>query len=208
MTGRAETDEKLVALTFDDGPNEPYTSRLLDLLDREKVTVTFFTVGKSVRAHPAVVKRAAAAGHTIGNHSLSHRFSKYLTSPGFKTEITETQTIITETIGQTPHLFRPPWLFRQPLMLATVKKLGLVPISGTFIHPFEVFQPSAEAMAKSAVRRTRPGSILIFHDGYNGKTSKRDQTIEAVELIIKRLKRDGYRFLTVDELLGIKPYTS
>ncbi len=205
---RVVTTEKVVALTFDDGPNEPYTGQLLDILDRENVKATFFVVGRNVQRHPAVVKRAAAAGHTIGNHSLSHRFSDYFRSPTFAAEIAGGQAAITTAIGRAPRLFRSPWLFRQPLLLTTVRHSKLVPVSGAFGHSLEVFQPSAEAIVRATLRHVRPGAIIILHDGYDAKGGRRDQTVRATELLIKRLKADGYGFVAVDRLLGIEPYQS
>lgn len=206
MTYRVRTSERLVALTFDDGPNEPYTSHLLDVLERQKIKATFFVVGRNVRRHPEVIRRAAKAGHTIGNHSLSHRFANYFVSPSFETEIAGGQAAIAEVIGQQPKLFRSPWLFRSPSLLGSVKRAGLVPISGVFGHSLEIFQPSATAMARTAYRKTKPGSIIILHDGYDAKGGRRNRTVQATELLIESLKIDGYRFVTVDELLKIKPY--
>jgi peptidoglycan/xylan/chitin deacetylase (PgdA/CDA1 family) len=203
---RGRTKDKVVALTFDDGPNQPYTGQLLDLLKAEAVPATFFVVGRNLEKSPEITMRAAREGHVIGNHSLSHQFRKYFLSPSFGSEIETNQRVITETTGRTPKLFRPPWLFRTPLVLATTRQLGLQPVSGTFVNNWEIFQPSAAKIAASAFRRTKPGTILIFHDGYNAQGARRDQTIAAVEMLIKRLKADGYRFVTAAELLGVAPY--
>lgn len=203
---RGKTGQKLVALTFDDGPNEPYTSRLLDLLAKHQVQATFFVVGNNVRKYPQVVKQAAGAGHIIGNHSLSHRFRNYFTSLDFASEITANQQVITETIGQTPALFRPPWLFRTPWILSKLNRQYLQSVSGLFVNNWEIFQPSAERIANTAFKRTEPGTILIFHDGYNAKGAPRSATIKAVDLLISRLKAEGYQFTTPDELLGCPAY--
>jgi len=203
---RVKTDQKLVALTFDDGPNEPYTSQLLDVLKREQVPATFFVVGQNLKKFQAVVKRAAAEGHTIANHSMSHEFSNYWKSLGFASEITQTQQLITQTTGQTPALFRPPWLFHTPWLLRSLKQQQLSPVSGTFVKDWQTAQPPANSLADKAYRRVKPGTILIFHDGYNAQSAARGETVEAIRTLIPRLKADGYTFVTADKLLNTKAY--
>lgn len=203
---RGNTDEKVVALTFDDGPNEPFTSQLLDTLKKYEVPATFFLVGKNVQKYPETAKRIAREGHTIGNHSLNHQFWRYFAQPSFKNEIVRTQDIITQTTGRTPRLFRPPWLQRNPALFGTLKQLGIVPVSGEFCHPLEVFQVVAEHIAHSTLAKIRPGSIIIFHDGHDAKGGNRRQTIKAVKLVIEALKKQGYAFTTVDKLLKVTAY--
>lgn len=202
---RQET-RKVIALTFDDGPNEPYTSQIVDFLDAEGIKGTFFQVATAVQAYPELSKRIVSSGHVIGNHSYSHNFGTYFSQPSYRREIESSQAIFNSVIGRTPALFRPPWLFRTPLLLRTVRKLGLQPISGVFCHDLEVLQVKAQTIAKTAVRRAKPGGILIFHDGYDGKGAARGQTVEALKLTVKALKKEGYTFVTVSELLDIKPY--
>ncbi len=197
---------KVIALTFDDGPNEPYTSQILDFLDSEGIKATFFQVAKAAQAHPEVSKRMVKSGHIIGNHSLSHSFGKYFLQPGFRQELKASQKIFNSILGKKPALFRPPWLFRTPLLLGTARSLGLKPISGVFCHNLEVFHINARHLSKTAVKRAKPGSILIFHDGYNGKGAVRNQTVEGLKLTVKALKKNGYSFVTVNTLLDIKPY--
>jgi peptidoglycan/xylan/chitin deacetylase (PgdA/CDA1 family) len=93
-------------------------------------------------------------------------------------------------------------------MLQTLRAQGLEPISGEFGHVLEVFQPSPGRIARRALAKVRPGSILIFHDGFDARTGSRGQTVEAVKLIVDHLLRDGFRFATIDELLGIPGYHS
>lgn len=201
-------NRKIIALTFDDGPNEPYTSQLLDFLDSEHITATFFQVASAVQAQPQVSNRMLKSGHIIGNHSLSHKFSNYFLQPSFAKEIAASQSIFTSVLGVEPALFRPPWLFRTPLLLRSVKAAGLQPVSGLFCHNLEVFHINSQAIAQTAIKRAKPGGILIFHDGYNGKGARRTETVEAVKVTVRALKADGYQFVTVSELLKIAPYKS
>ncbi len=201
-----QTDQKLIALTFDDGPNEPYTSQIVDFLDSQEIKATFFQVGQCVKKYPEITKHIYRAGHVIGNHSWSHRFSHYFYEPSMSSEIQKTQVIIQDTIGRTPALFRPPWLYRQPALFKTVNDRHLQMVSGIFCHPLEVLQPKASRIAKHVLAKVKPGSIIIFHDGYNSHGGNRAQTVEAVKLTINGLEQRGYKFVTVDQLLGLKPY--
>jgi peptidoglycan-N-acetylglucosamine deacetylase len=203
---RHRREERVVALTFDDGPNEPYTSEIADFLDRRGIRATFFQVGVCVQRHPATTDRLLAAGHVVGNHSLTHRFTTYLKPGAFRREIDETQRLLRARLGRTPALARTPWLWRQPVLLRMLRRRGLEPVSGVFGHPLEVFHRDGAAQARRAVARTRPGSILIFHDGFDGRGGRRDQTVKAVQLTVDALLAQGYRFVTVDELLGVPAY--
>jgi peptidoglycan/xylan/chitin deacetylase (PgdA/CDA1 family) len=201
--GRAD---RVVALTFDDGPNEPYTSQIADFLDGRGIRATFFQVGSCVNRHPATTDRLVAAGHVVGNHSLTHRFGTYLRPGAFRREIDENQRLLGARLGRTPAVARTPWLWRQPVLLRMLRSRGLEPVAGVFGHPLEVFQRSGAAMARWAVARTRPGTILIFHDGFDGRGGHRGETVEAVRRTVDALQARGYRFVTVDELLGVPAY--
>ncbi|NBU34486.1 polysaccharide deacetylase family protein [bacterium] len=202
----AKTDKKVIALTFDDGPNQPYTMQIVEYLNSKNIKATFFQVGSCVQKYPDVTKKIYTSGHIIGNHSLSHAFHKYITQPTFVNEIVATQAIIKNVIGKEPALFRPPWLFRTPLIFKTLNTLGLQPVGGVFCHPLEVFHVQGKKIAKSVLANARPGGIIIFHDGYNAKGSKRSDTVMAVKIVIESLLHQGYSFTTVDKLLGVPAY--
>lgn len=203
---KIQTKEKVIALTFDDGPNEPYTSELLDFLKTKNIKATFFLVGKMINKYPETVKKIILNGHIIGNHSLSHQFSNYFKSLSLENQISQNQKIIKKLTGKEPKLYRSPWLFRQPFILKNLQKNGLVPISGIFCHPFEVLRPSPKKIAKQAIKIAKPGRIIIFHDGIEGRGGNRQQTIDAVKITVDQLLKKGYKFKTVDQLLDIKPY--
>jgi peptidoglycan/xylan/chitin deacetylase (PgdA/CDA1 family) len=203
---RGPAAERVVALTFDDGPNEPYTSQILDILAARGIRATFFQVGRCVERHPEVARRAFDAGHVLGNHSLSHRFGTYLRPRAYEREVARTQRILTRVTGRTSALARTPWLWRQPALLQMLRRNDLHPVAGEFCHALEVFQPSGVRMARRAIAKTRPGSILIFHDGFDGRGGNRAETVIAVRETIEGLLARGYRFVTVDELLGVPAY--
>jgi peptidoglycan/xylan/chitin deacetylase (PgdA/CDA1 family) len=203
---RGETRKKVVALTFDDGPNDPYTSQILDILEHFKIKATFFQVGTCIERFPQITRRAFKAGHVIGNHSLSHKFHLYFTNLFFEREILDNQSVIQKCIGRTPALYRSPWLWRQPFLFKTLTTNELTAVSGEFCHPLEVFKINADKIAGAVLGKVKPGSIIIFHDGYNGKAVNRTQTVKAVNIVVEQLLKKGYSFVTLDRLLGVPAY--
>lgn len=205
---RRKTTDRIIALTFDDGPNEPFTTQIGDFLASKSIRATFFQVGRCVERFPEATASLIQQGHVIGNHSYTHQVMKCL-RPGHQQRQTQaTQEILTRMIGRTPALYRPPWLLRTPALHATLGHLGLQPVSGEFCHAFEVFQPAPERIARRALAKVKPGAILIFHDGFDARPGDRANTVEAVKIVAASLLHEGYRFVTVDDLLDIPAYQS
>jgi peptidoglycan/xylan/chitin deacetylase (PgdA/CDA1 family) len=202
VAGALEPD-RVVALTFDDGPNEPWTGQLLDVLAAKGARATFFQVGRCAERFPSTTRRVVEEGHVLGNHSLNHAFTSYLRDPRQHDEVARAQEVLHRVSGVVPSLYRPPWLCHWPWILRTVRGAGLQVVSGTFGHPLEVFQPDAARMTAGAARRTRPGSILIMHDGREARGGDRSQTVASIGPLIDRLRAEGYAFATVDQLLGV-----
>ena len=203
---RGPRDRRVVALTFDDGPNEPFTSDIGDFLAAEGIRATFFQVARCVERHPGVTARLVRQGHVIGNHSQTHQITRCLGPRAQQTQTRNAQLILTGAIGRVPALYRPPWLLRTPTLAGVLRRNRLHPVSGEFCHAFEVFQPSPVRIARRALAKAKPGAVLIFHDGFDGRGGDRASTAAAVRLVVAGLRRRGYGFLTVDELLGIPAY--
>ncbi len=201
-----DRNKKEIALTFDDGPNSPYTNEILDLLSKENVKATFFMVGKCIERDPKTAKKILDEGHVVGNHSLSHEFKNYFKSLSFEKEIASNQKIIKDNLGISPALYRSPWLFRHPILLKTLKKQKLTPISGQFCHSLEVSQIDSQKIANNVLKISKNGSIIIFHDGKESVGGNRSETVKALETVIPELKKRGYRLVSVSDLLGIKAY--
>jgi peptidoglycan-N-acetylglucosamine deacetylase len=202
---RAPSAERVVALTFDDGPNEPYTSAIADFLDLRDVKATFFQVGRAVDRHPHVTTRLAESGHVIGHHGYAHLFSRYLRRESLAADMAAGLAAFA-AVGLRPALYRPPWLLRIPALRDVARAHRLQVIGGEFCHAFEVFQPAARRIARRALAKTGPGSILIFHDGFDGRGGNRASTVDAVKIVVDGLISQGYRFTTVDRLLGVPAY--
>lgn len=207
---RGPKDRPQVALTFDDGPNEPYTSALADFLDAEGVKATFFQVGRAVRAFPEVTLRLVEAGHVVGNHSDTHTFSRCLRAATLREEVGRAQEAF-HAIGVRPALYRPPWLLRTPALFPILREHGLTAVSGVFAHPLEFAQPSPRLtthglLGGGAVGHGRPGAILIFHDGAGGLPGDRARSVEAAKITVRQLRDRGFELTTVDRLLGVPAY--
>ncbi len=201
-----KTNRKIIALTFDDGPNPPYTEELLTILKRHGVKASFFLPAKNIEKFPELTRKIIAEGHIIGNHSYSHKFINNFKSLCFELEITKAQNIIKKVIGRRPALYRSPWLFKQPWLLKNLKNNGLTPVSGFFSSNWEIWKAPAELIARNAAKVVAPGRIIIFHDGADTRGGVRKGSVEAIDILIPQLKKQGYEFLTVDKLLGLPAY--
>ncbi|MEW6142227.1 MAG: glycosyltransferase [Chloroflexota bacterium] len=199
-----------IALTFDDGPNEPYTSQVLDILDRYNIKATFFLIGRNVEYYPEVAQRIIASGHVIGNHSYTHdaNHALYLDP---NTDIRRAQQSILRVTGIKPHLYRPPHGKKTPWELKQVRDDNLVEITWS-ISVNEAVIKSPEVLAQAITDRERDGRIILLHDGYGiehgTRNADKSLTVEALPLIIEKLRQDGYRFVTVPQLFNIKPYNN
>lgn len=205
---KGNATEKVVALTFDDGPNDPYTSEVLDVLARYKVKATFFVIGRNVELYPETARRILAEGHVLGNHSYSHDANHALSPYGAR-DMRLAQVVIFHIIGVWPHLYRPPHGKKTPWELQQVNKGGLVEVTWS-VSTNELNTKSAESVAQKIVSKTEPGEIILLHDGYgtehNNSRADKSLTVEALPLIIAQLQAKGYRFVTIPELLGVPAY--
>jgi peptidoglycan/xylan/chitin deacetylase (PgdA/CDA1 family) len=208
---RGNSTEKVIALTFDDGPNEPYTSQILDILDNHGVRATFFLIGKNVELYPDTANRILSDGHVIGDHTYSHNANHAITNVGCK-EINLTQKVIFDTVGVKPHLYRPPHGKKSPWELECIKKDNLIEVTWTDTTYDQLNETLASSFAQKIIEKAKPGEIILLHDGYgtehNTKDSDKSLTVEALPIIIEGLQKQGYEFVTVPELLGVPAYNN
>jgi peptidoglycan/xylan/chitin deacetylase (PgdA/CDA1 family) len=190
-----------VAITFDDGPTDPHTARILDILRDKSVKATFFVLGRRAEALPAVVARAAAEGHEIGNHGYDHAVLP-LRGPAFTREqIGRTSAIIERASGRRPTLFRPSHGWRSPWVNRGASAAGCRVVGWT-LGVWDTDRPGAEVIRQRVERGVEPGCILLLHDG-RGLEPDADasQVVEALPAIIDGLRRAGYRLVTVSEMM-------
>ena len=194
FVARVETDEPVVALTFDDGPHPTNTVRMLDLLDRHGVKATFFMMGRQVERHPAIAREVLARGHAAGNHSYSHP-KLILMSPGrVRDEIARTDRLLREVgvSGEIP--FRAPHASKFLVLPYVLGRMGKINVQGD-VDPEEWKGRPAAVMTRSVLSQVRPGSIIGFHD------TQGDATLETVDTVLSVLLDRGYRFETVSAFL-------
>lgn len=185
-----EMENKMIALTFDDGPNVLYTERLLDGLAERDVKATFFLIGKNAEAHPEIVSRIAEEGHLIGNHTYSHLKLTAGNETEFLEEINRTGEIIKDITGSTPVFCRPPfgvWNTRYE------QRLGIIPVLWD-VDPRDWCTFDTRTVANRILADCHDSAIVLMHDEY-------ETSVEAALLVIDELKQQGYTFVTVDELL-------
>ncbi|SED17581.1 Peptidoglycan/xylan/chitin deacetylase, PgdA/CDA1 family [Amycolatopsis tolypomycina] len=199
LVNRVETGEKLVALTFDDGPDPAGTEPVLDTLKTRQVPATFFLIGRDIAAHPDLAKDIAAAGHELGNHSFSHDRMIGVTPSWVADEVEATDALIRAT-GYTGDIhFRPPngkKLFALPRYLASHGRTTIT----WDVEPDSAGTPDAATIAKTTVDQVRPGSIVLLHPMY----AAREPTRQAIGPIVDALKQRGFRFVTVSQLLAAR----
>jgi peptidoglycan-N-acetylglucosamine deacetylase len=197
LVNKAETEDKVVALTFDDGPGVN-TDEILTILREEDVKATFYLTGKEIEQHMDDAKKIAGEGHEIGNHSYSHS-RMVLKSPTFiKEEIEKTDDLIRQTGYEGEIHFRPPYgkkLFLLPYYLSKQERKTVL----WNIEPesFPEIEGDAEKITEYVAENIEPGSIILLHVMYES----REESLKSVKKIIASLKEQGYDMTTVSELL-------
>lgn len=191
-----------IALTFDDGPNEPYTSHVLSILERYKIKATFFVIGQNARRYPETCRRILTAGNVIGNHSYYHRKSLCLRrGRTVARDIKLAHQAIYECTGSEPKLFRPPHGFRTPWLMRTVRRLGYTVVTWDNMTSDWKADKSSDEIVRTVVQRAKPGSVIVLHDGRNTQPKyDRGQMLQALPFIIETLKERGFEFVTIPEL--------
>ena len=194
-----KTEEKVVALTFDDGPHPRHTIDILDLLKKYDAKATFFVVGESAEKHPDVLLRQYNEGHEIANHTYTHPLKTTLEK--LEKEIEKTEDIIFSIIGVHTELFRPvEGQYTDGLIKKVVKK-GYKVIMWSWHQDTEDWKsPGVRKIKNTVLKGAQPGNIILFHDG----GGDRSQTVEALEVILPELQNQGYEFVTVSELMKMK----
>jgi peptidoglycan/xylan/chitin deacetylase (PgdA/CDA1 family) len=195
---------KQVALTFDDGPDVRYTGQILDLLKKDNVKATFFLIGLNSQAHPEMVKRIAAEGHAIGNHTWDHADLPKLGANQVRSEIDQTTDVLNSILGFRPSLMRPPYGSLSPAVIAEINGMGYKVVNWSVDTRDWAGTPAA-TMLGNVEANTRPGSIILMHSA-GGKGGKLDNTVAVLPQIIASLRAKGYTFATVPELLHVPPH--
>ncbi|MFI1062864.1 MULTISPECIES: polysaccharide deacetylase family protein [Streptomyces] len=195
---RGSGERREISLTFDDGPQPPYTGQVLDVLQRYDVPATFFCTGMYASAYPEYLARMREEGHGIANHTWSHPMLFELTRPQLVEQLDRTnEAIAAATGGRAPTLFRPPYGSRTPETLGWLAEAGLTTVLWD-VAPDDWAMPGAGTIATSVVEQARPGSIVLLHDS----GGDRSQTVAALAPMIEGLLERGFRIVPVEQQLG------
>ena len=193
-----------VALTFDDGPNEPYTLQILDILDKHNIKATFFMIGKNVEKFPETARRVAEAGHVIGNHTYNHRGPLLNTSLRATGEIKRAEEAIKKVTSLPLYLFRPPYGATNRWVLRQAERLGYV-ICQWSVNAGDWRRANPGKIKKKVISEVEGGAIILMHDGRNlAAGHNRTSTVAALPEIILSLQDKGYNFVTLPQLLELE----
>jgi peptidoglycan/xylan/chitin deacetylase (PgdA/CDA1 family) len=193
------TSQKVVAITFDDGPNPIYTAQVLDIFRESEGKATFFMIGEQMDQYPEMVKKVVEQGHEIGNHTYTHAKLSQLSPEECVEEIERTEKLIQELVGQKPVVFRPPYLDYNDDTILVMQQKDYPMIGALNMEAQDWEMPGVDHILAKSRDCVKNGSILIFHDGYGD----RSQTIEAVRTLVSELTSQGYQLVTVSELLKL-----
>jgi peptidoglycan/xylan/chitin deacetylase (PgdA/CDA1 family) len=188
-------------MTFDDGPQEKLTPKLLDLLAQHHIKATFFLIGQNAAEYPDLVAREAREGHEIGNHSWSHPNLAKMSDEGIRRQLRQTEDAIKQATGKRPTLMRPPYGSISARQKQWIHEEFGYQIILWDVDPLDWKRPGPSVVTNRILRETRPGSIVLSHDIHPG-------TIEAMHDTLNQLEAKGFKFVTVSELIAMaKPET-
>ncbi|MDQ0271922.1 polysaccharide deacetylase family protein [Cytobacillus purgationiresistens] len=199
---QGSTDQKRVALTFDDGPDPRFTNDVLEVLNQYNVPGTFFLLGSRAVAYPEIVTQIQNEGHVIGNHTYIHpNLVDESDIEMLEQEVTRSEDALNDIIGYRPHLFRPPYGFLYNELVEKLAEMQYLVI-GWSVDSLDWQEDPPEVIASNVLDDVQPGAIILMHDGA-GVDGDRTNTIESLHQIIPTLQEQGYEFVTVPELLNV-----
>lgn len=194
-----ETDQKIIALTFDDGPHPTNTSKLLDVLAKYDAKATFFIVGEQAEKYPDIVRRQFEEGHELANHTFTHTYNASVQQ--LEGELQKTSTLLQEITGLTPKLFRPVGGSYNEEIIDMAASKGYRVIMWSWHQDSEDWKrPGVEKIIQKVLKQPTRGDVVLFHDG----GGNRDQTVVALDKIIPTLQEQGYTFVTISEMIDIR----
>jgi len=194
---------KQIALTYDDGPNDPHTMKLLDVLAKHGVRATFFMIGHYVQQRPDIARAVAQAGHVVGNHTFTHPLLIFKSAEQTRSELSQCRSALQDAIGEHSNLFRPPFGGRRPATLRVARSLGLETVMWN-VTGYDWNAPPAAVIEKKVARQMRGGDVILLHDGgHRAMGADRAQTVIATDSLIHQYKDQGYEFVTTEEMKAL-----
>lgn len=193
------TDEKVIALTFDDGPSSTFTPQILDILAEYDAKATFFVIGEQAAKYPELIRREYKEGHEIANHTYTHLQSHLASNDSLIKELKQTDEIILKLTGTIPIFYRPVGGYYNEKIIETAVQHGFRVVLWSWHQDTQDWKsPGVSKIVTKVLSGARPGDVVLFHDAGGDRT----QTIEALKEILPTLKKEGYKFVTVSELMN------
>jgi len=190
-----------LALTYDDGPNDPHTLRLLEVLAKHQVHATFFLIGRYVKQRPDIARAITDAGHVTGNHTFSHPNLILASAAQARAELQKCEQALYDAVGEHSKLFRPPFGGRRPATLRMAHRLELLPVMWN-VAGWDWRGKPAEYVEQKVRQKMRGGDVILLHDGSHAEFgADRSQTLLATDRLIARYKAEGYEFVTIPEMM-------
>ena len=194
------TNPRQLALTYDDGPNDPHTLRLLEILAKHDVRATFFLVGRYVQQRPQIARDLLQAGHVLGNHTFTHPNLIFCSELHTRIQLSECSRAVEDATGQSPKLFRPPFGGRRPSTLHIVSELGMETVMWSAMGWDWEKKPASYVEGKVSAQ-VKGGDIILLHDGgHREMGADRSQTVIATNNLVARYKAEGFSFVTIPEM--------
>jgi peptidoglycan/xylan/chitin deacetylase (PgdA/CDA1 family) len=192
---------KQIALTYDDGPNDPHTLRLLEVLAKHDAHASFFLIGRFVRQRPDIVREIVKAGHVVANHTFTHPLLTFLSEAEIRRELSDCRAALQEAIGVPSTLFRPPFGGRRPAALRIARELGLKPVMWN-VTGYDWNAPPAAAIEGKVSKQIRGGDVILLHDGgHKQMGADRSQTVLATDSLLASYKSQAYEFVTLPKMM-------
>lgn len=199
VLNKAVTKEKIVAISFDDGPDPEHTPEILAILQQHQVPAAFFCIGHRVAAHPHLLKSAYEQGHVIGNHSYLHHFwFDLFPSARMLADLKQADSAIAGAIGQLPKLFRPPYGVTNPSLARAIKRGGYTAV-GWSVRSLDTVIKKEDELLRRVLFNVKPGDIFLFHDTCR-------VTVNILPELIKGLRNKGFTIVRIDQLLNVPAY--
>lgn len=194
-----KTSKKVIAITFDDGPDAAATPQILDILKKHTTHAAFFCIGNRITGNETILTQIQEQGHIIGNHSFSHDFwFDLFPSAKMLDDILQTNQLVRQMINLSPQLFRPPYGVINPNLKKAILKSRMTPI-GWSVRSMDTVISDPEKLLNKITRRLNPGAIFLFHD--TGAA-----TISVLPLFIEQAKEKGYEIVRLDKMLNLQAY--
>ena len=191
-----------IGLSYDDGPSDPHTLQLLDVLARHNVHATFFLIGRYVRQCPQIAREIVQAGHVIGNHTFDHPLLIFKSENEIRRQIVQCRAAIEDAVGGHSNFFRPPFGGRRPGVLRVARELGLQPIMWN-VTGYDWNAASAAAIERKVARGIQGGDVILLHDGdHKQMGADRSKTLIATDHLLARYKTEGYDFVTLAQMMA------